>query len=170
MVGDASEAVFSAFLPGEELGPGEASCCITPFTEEQLQHMRAGQFSSAERELEALRLAVAWLGQEGRLAGRLVQYCTDSQNAFFCVLGMKGSGPNLGLVMAIYRRLFAADAEIRIVWRPRTDPQQQHADYLTNPVKKRHWHWQKALASSATCVSSVRPGSLTVVVPLGHSR
>ncbi len=141
VVGDASDKVFSSFLLNRELGPGRRSECITPFTEAQLRRMAAGEFSSAERELEATRLAVAWLDRCGLLRGRLVQYCTDAQNAYLCVVGMKGSGPNLGLVLAIYSTLFAAGADITMVWRPRTDPQQQHAEWLTKAGAQDSTQW-----------------------------
>jgi hypothetical protein len=157
VVGDASEAVFASFLPRRELGPH--SQCITPFDEQQLARMRAGLFSSAERELQALLLSLQWLRRAGLLHGRLVQYCTDSQNAFYCVMGMKGTGANLDVVRAVYALLFGSAAELSVVWRPRTDVQQQHADYLTKEgaADSTQWKLNRAVVAQLFSCPVLRP-------------
>ncbi len=112
-----------------------------PFTREELERMRLGEFSSAERELRAAVLAVGWLaGRAGELMrGRRVQYQTDSQAGEFCILGQKGKGRCLDLVAELYQICFEADAEVEAVWYPRTVAEQQEADALSKEVDSSQW-------------------------------
>ena len=141
VVGDASEKAYAALLPGQELGPGEASQMVVYFTPEEQARMRNGEMSSTERELRTVALAVEWLQERGPqlLAGRQLQYHTDSQAAAFCVLGMKGKGMCLQRVDELYQLCAGSDLEVQPVWHPRSEKWQQLADGLSKFEDGSQW-------------------------------
>ena len=82
MVGDASEVGVGGFLPDGELGIASSSFRV-PFTEQQLARRAANDFSSTEREVVATTVCLQFVDAQRPelLAGRIVQYQTDSQAA-----------------------------------------------------------------------------------------
>lgn len=135
VAGDASDRAFAAFLPGGELG---AQVMRAPFSPEELQLMAAGKFSSAARELTAIKHAVVWIQQQAPhlIRGATLQYQTDSQVAQCCILGQKGNAVNLPIVAAIYRSCAQTDTDIQVCWFPRDAPQQQLADAHSKQVRR----------------------------------
>ena len=140
VAGDASERAYAALLPDQELGPGKNSQMVVYFTPE-LARMQRGDMSSTEQELRTVALAVEWLQEKGPhlLAGRMLQYQTDSQAATFCVLGMKGKGMCLQRVDELYQLCAAADLEVQLVWYPRTEQLKQLADALSKYEDGSQW-------------------------------
>ena len=155
VAGDASETAYSVFLPGGEVGKEEV---IVPFTPMEQARMKAGTYSSTERELRAIMLSVQWLAQcHPRLVqNRRVQYQTDSMAAQLCVLGLKGRGHCLQQVADIYRQCAATDTEITVVWYPRTELQQQHADELSKQRDPSQWSLNARVLAQVLRLSSLQ--------------
>jgi hypothetical protein len=139
LVGGASDRAYATFLPGKELGA--ASSMLMPFTAQECESLARNDFSSRERELRALLYSLRWLQKQALelLAGRAVQYQTDSQPASCCVVGMKGNDACLPVVAEIHQMCAETDTDVTVVWYPRTREQQRQADQLSKYEDSSQW-------------------------------
>ncbi len=138
VVGDASESVFAAYLPGGQLGGQEMA---VQFSCGDQERQTRGQFSSTEREIVTVEWALRWLAAQAPhlLQQRTVQYHTDSQPAELCIMDMKGTEPCLRAVERVYRLCAQFGTEVAMVWAPREEEEQQRADALSKYEDPAHW-------------------------------
>ncbi|GIM06588.1 hypothetical protein Vretimale_10866, partial [Volvox reticuliferus] len=138
LAGDASEQAYSALLPSAELGQ---EVMRVPFNEEELARMAAGTLGSTERELRAALHALHWLQDRAPelIRNKTIQYQTDSQSAWMCLLGQKGANNCLYLVRDILVDSAQAGCEISLVWYPRTGTVQREADRIGKETDPAQW-------------------------------
>ena len=131
-VGDASDSACAAYFPHQDLAPVHV-----PLSQAEQAAAATGQLSSTTRELMALYytvVAAAHLLQHGRL-----QYFTDCQAEMHSVLGMKGNLATFPWVKGIRLMLAELDCQLGVVWRPRSDPEQRYADWLSKLEDNSQW-------------------------------
>ena len=154
VVGDASESALAAYTPDGEL----AAAIVVPFTSEEKEAVEQNRWSSTARELSVLEKVLITMEEQrpGLLAGKRLQYGTDSQPGMECLMRMKGNPISFPIVKAVRLRCAALDVQLEVVWRPRSHEEQQRADDLTKVEDNNDWSLHQDVYQQLVCHSCLR--------------